>query len=368
MNKPLRYRCILCFGRGMMDSWYVVNITPKMWKLNDDHWFYDMFESICFDQVIRAFQKEVLAELGSLHTNSLPPVLESFALCFQTLDVNGKDTDDSEILQEREVFLYQLTGRLARELRLLRPQDASRLLQAIDRLGLVDPRLLGMAAELVPQRLALWKSEDLLALLEAYAAAENADAFMVPCLRRSLIPLLSPQVKREHLDDMQMVRAAEAFSKLRLGIWIWWLWCSLMTVWSSFESHCLRSQWLVPVIIYDHLIPILQLQSSPNSHLHRCSHSVRSLFDLRKDHAGLVSLLSLRSPWAEGSVASCQLALASVAVQHMMEAPWAEAVTRIMDKATKDAEKLDDGARWGMSKLCEYHEISWKELIVVYMV
>ena len=179
---------------------------------------FDMFESICFDQVIRAFQKEVLAELGSLHTNSLPPVLESFALCFQTLDVNGKDTDDSEILQEREVFLYQLTGRLARELRLLRPQDASRLLQAIDRLGLVDPRLLGMAAELVPQRLALWKSEDLLALLEAYAAAENADVFMVPCLRRSLIPLLSPQVKREHLDDMQMVRAAEAFSKLRLGI------------------------------------------------------------------------------------------------------------------------------------------------------
>lgn len=177
---------------------------------------FDMVESVCFDQVIRAFQKEVLADLSSLHTNSLPPVLESFALCFQALDVNGKDTDDSEILQEREVFLYQLTGRLARELRLLRPQDASRLLQAIDRLGLVDPRLLGMAAELVPQRLAFWKSEDLLALLEAYAAAENADAFMVPCLRRSLIPL--PQAKSEHLDDMQMVRAAEAFSKLRLGI------------------------------------------------------------------------------------------------------------------------------------------------------
>ena len=113
-------------------------------------------------------------------------------------------------------------------------------------------------------------------------------------------------------------------------------------------------------IIYDHLISILQLQSSPNSHLHRCSFFVC----FRKDHAGLVSLLSLRSPWAEGSVASCQLALASVAVQHMMEAPWAEAVTRIMDKATKDAEKLEDGARWGIPKtfliwyIMKFHENS----------
>lgn len=77
-----------------------------------------------------------------------------------------------------------------------------------------------------------------------------------------------------------------------------------------------------------------------------------------------MSLLSLRSPWAEGSVASCQLALASVAVQHMMEAPWAEAVTRIMDKATKDAEKLEDGARWGIPKtfiiwyIMKFHENS----------
>ena len=28
-----------------------------------------------------------------------------------------------------------------------------------------------------------------LALLEAYAAAENVDRFMVPCLRRALVPL-----------------------------------------------------------------------------------------------------------------------------------------------------------------------------------
>ena len=56
-----------------------------------------------------------------------------------------------------EIFLLQVTGRLARELRLLRPQDAARLLQAIDRLGLVEPRLLRLAAELVPARLAKWQ-------------------------------------------------------------------------------------------------------------------------------------------------------------------------------------------------------------------
>lgn len=168
--------------------------------------------------VIRSFQKEVLADLSALHTNSLPPVLESFALCFQSLAAKGKDTSDPEILQERETFLLQVTGRLARELRLLRPQDATRLLQAIDRLGLVEPRLLGMAAQLVPERLAKWKKDELLALLEAYAAAENEDHFMVPCLRRALVPLpqaMDPKHDARSLDDVQIVRAAEAFAALK---------------------------------------------------------------------------------------------------------------------------------------------------------
>eukprot|EP00435_Cladocopium_sp_Y103_P017269 s1193_g4.t1 len=168
--------------------------------------------------VIRAFQKEVLADLSSLHTNSLPPVLDSFALCFQTLAAKGKDTSDPEILQEREFFLLQVTGRLARELRLLRPQDATRLLQAIDRLGLVEPRLLRMAAQLVPERLAKWRKDELLALLEAYAAAENVDRFMVPCLRRALVPLpqaMDPEHEARSLDDVQIVRAAEAFAALK---------------------------------------------------------------------------------------------------------------------------------------------------------
>jgi hypothetical protein len=33
------------------------------------------------------------------------------------------------------------------------------------------------------------RQDELLALLEAYAAAENEDHFMVPCLRRALVPL-----------------------------------------------------------------------------------------------------------------------------------------------------------------------------------
>lgn len=157
-------------------------------------------------QVIRAFQQEVLADLSSLHTPSLPPILESFALCFRALE--GKDTLDPELLEEREAFLYRLTGRLARDLRLLRPQEASRLLQSIDHLGLLDPRLLHLATELVPERLSHWTSEELLKLLEAYSAAENSDSFMLPCLRRALVALEKP------LSDLQMLRAAVSFSKL----------------------------------------------------------------------------------------------------------------------------------------------------------
>ena len=164
--------------------------------------------------VIRAFQKEVLADLSSLNTTSLPPVLESFALCFQSLD--GKDSKEPEIFQhEREDFLLQITRRLARELRLLRPQEASRLLQAIDHLGLVDPNLLAVAAEMVPERLAAWTVEELVALIEAYAAAENRDAFMVPCLRQALVPLPEAMKRPPEIDGLQMVRAAEAFSSLR---------------------------------------------------------------------------------------------------------------------------------------------------------
>ncbi|CAJ1370853.1 unnamed protein product, partial [Effrenium voratum] len=198
-------------------------------------------------EVIRAFQKEILAELNSLHANSLPPVLESFSLCFAALQSReakeAKEAKDAQseaqtdvqtqahqlqqlqqAQQEREFFLAQLAMRVARELRLLRPQDASRALQAIDRLGLVEPRLLVLAAELVPQRLAQWPAAQVLSLLEAYARAQNADGFMVPCLRRALLSTeamcamcakCSADAEGSALDDLQMVRAAQAFASLQ---------------------------------------------------------------------------------------------------------------------------------------------------------
>lgn len=128
-----------------------------------------------------------------------------------------------------------MTGRIARQLRHLRPQDASRAVQGLHRLGLLDPVLLRQVADVVPAQLATRPPSETLALLEGYAAAGNADDFMLPCLRRALLPVGYPgsgssgeaaprqeaQLERistwavEQLDGMEIVRLVMAFAHLQ---------------------------------------------------------------------------------------------------------------------------------------------------------
>ncbi|CAE7874480.1 hypothetical protein AK812_SmicGene31112 [Symbiodinium microadriaticum] len=254
--------------------------------------------------VLEAFQKEILADLSRMHTNSLPPVLESFALCYEQLRSSGQDSEDSSVHEEREVFLVQLTSRMARELRLLRPQDASRVLSAIGRLGLVDPKLLSTAAALVPPRLAAYSSPEVLALLEAYAAAGNRDSFMLPCLRKALVPLPHALEDRlQELDDAQIVQAASAFALL---------------------GHA------------PGLVALLAVLREPFQR-RSAGHGARRRAAATAD-SGIEQTARHLTP-------ACQLALATLVSLHLSDSQtWAAAASAVMQGAAKEASKHQDGA------------------------
>ena len=275
--------------------------------------------------VLEAFQKEILADLSRMHTNSLPPVLESFALCYEQLRSSGQDSEESSVHEERELFLVQLTSRMARELRLLRPQDASRVLSAIGRLGLVDPKLLTTAAALVPPRLAAYSAPEVLALLEAYAAAGNSDTFMLPCLRRALVPLPSALEDRLHeLDDAQIVQAASAFASL---------------------GHA------------PGLVALLAVLREP--------------FQRRNASAGQGARRRQAPTTADSTIEqaprhlapACQLALATLVAMHLPDSQtWAAAASAVMQGAVKEASKHQDGASLleSLKQSLEFAEDPWR--------
>uniref|UniRef100_A0A7S4RMG5 RNA-editing substrate-binding complex 6 protein domain-containing protein n=1 Tax=Alexandrium monilatum TaxID=311494 RepID=A0A7S4RMG5_9DINO len=184
-------------------------------------------------ELLGALQKAVHDDLHRFVVKSLPALLDTFTDLYIACDrAAGVKTGTRESMgPERRRFITHLTGRLARELRHLRPQDACRTLQSLERLGILDPYLLSAVQETVPPRLAAWPPSKLLSLLEAYAAAENSDGFMVACLRQALLPRLARPptdiasgaaagivfdwTLLAQLDDMAVARAAEAFAKLR---------------------------------------------------------------------------------------------------------------------------------------------------------
>ncbi|CAE7471463.1 unnamed protein product [Symbiodinium pilosum] len=252
--------------------------------------------------VLRAFQREILTDLSRMHTNSLPPILESFAMCYEALQASGQDSTEASIQEERENFIVQITSRMARELRLLRPQDASRVLQAIGRLGLIDPKLLATAAALVPPRLASYTAPEILALLEAYASAGNPDAFMLPCLRRALVPLPRAwEDQLQELDDAQVVQAASAFASL-------------------------------------HHPPglLALLMALPEPAFRRRGQGARR----RQAHADASTASAVRQ-----LAPACQLALASLVALHLPDSQtFAAAAAAVMQGAAKEAERHQNGA------------------------
>lgn len=177
--------------------------------------------------LVGSLQRAVRSDIHDLHLGSLPALLDSFAHLYSVCDAQGGSSSPSK---ERRAFLGQLSGRLTRRLRQLRPQDACRALQALDRIGLTDPYLLSEAKMLVPDRLSAWPAADLLRLLENYAFNGNVDGFMIPCLRRALLPVASVTMREEgqegpqvavdsaslaQLDDSELVRVAQAFTSLQ---------------------------------------------------------------------------------------------------------------------------------------------------------
>mmetsp|Transcript_82735 Transcript_82735/g.232970 ORF Transcript_82735/g.232970 Transcript_82735/m.232970 type:complete len:772 (-) Transcript_82735:10-2325(-) len=180
--------------------------------------------------LVQTFERIMSEDLHRLHVKNLPAVLDAFTQLYQSCGENDQmDIEGPEGTQRRR-FLARLTSRIARQLRHLRPQDASRAMQGLDRLGFLDPVLLQEASEIVPRQLAMRPAIDTLTLLESYAAAGNADGFMLPCLRRALLPIapevapaavggeaLAPisKVPISQLDDIEAVRLVAAFIALQ---------------------------------------------------------------------------------------------------------------------------------------------------------
>ena len=231
-------------------------------------------------------------------------------MCYEALRLSGQDSENTSVHQERERFLVQLSSRMARELRLLRPQDASRVLQAIDRLGLIDPKLLATAAALVPPRLDAYTSPELLALLKAYASASNADGFMVPCLRRALLPLPGAEERLQELDDTQVVQAAGAFASL---------------------GHA-------PGLVA--LLAALREPLLPRATGHR-AHGARGARRRQVDATGSAG----SQPAARHLVPACQLALATLVTMELPDKQsWATAAAAVLQGAGKEAPKHQHGA------------------------
>eukprot|EP00929_Paragymnodinium_shiwhaense_P101562 TRINITY_DN64724_c0_g1_i1.p1 TRINITY_DN64724_c0_g1~~TRINITY_DN64724_c0_g1_i1.p1 ORF type:complete len:770 (-),score=118.97 TRINITY_DN64724_c0_g1_i1:243-2552(-) len=173
--------------------------------------------------LVEKLEKELHTDLYKVHLNSLVPLLDSLAKLYANLESQG----DSGLLgsKVRTELLTQITGRLARQLPLLRPQDACRALQALDLLGVIDPDFLSIVAQLVPVRLSAWAPKQLADLLHAYSLAGNADGFMVFSIRRALMPTLEMSVEEkdvlvtaaglQHLDDVGVARLASDFLALR---------------------------------------------------------------------------------------------------------------------------------------------------------
>ncbi|CAK0908644.1 unnamed protein product [Prorocentrum cordatum] len=174
-------------------------------------------------RVLASLEMAVGHEMHRLSALSLPAILDAFTRLYTS---GGAAEGALPLSEERRRLLGTLTGALTRQLRQVRPQDATRALQALERLGLMDPHLLAGAQELVPSRLAAWPPASVLALLESYAAASNRDGLMLPCLRRALLPpvgsggggsgsegFLDPAPLAQ-LDDHAVARAAEAFASL----------------------------------------------------------------------------------------------------------------------------------------------------------
>jgi len=157
-------------------------------------------------------------QLHQLHLSSLPAVLDTLRHLYAACP----DSDALLSSQDRLTLISNLTGRLSRQLRQLRPQDACRALQAVARLGLMDQHLSAGVARLVPSQLSTWPAVDILHLLEGYAAAGNRDAFMVASLRQALLPIRADAVETSpidsallsQLDDVAICQAAQAFAAL----------------------------------------------------------------------------------------------------------------------------------------------------------
>jgi len=173
-------------------------------------------------ELVNSLEKALGEELHRLPVKSLPAVLDAFTALYV-----ASGPSQAQLGPQRKRFVSLLTGRLTRELRHLRPQDACRSIQALDRLGVIDPNLLAASASLVPRQLAVWPATWLLGMLEAYATAGNRDGFMATCLRRALLPVVAgPRIvgtggggpvdaaMLDQLDDVEVVRAALAFSTI----------------------------------------------------------------------------------------------------------------------------------------------------------
>eukprot|EP00811_Abedinium_folium_P015908 NODE_2485_length_2204_cov_3.917188.p1 GENE.NODE_2485_length_2204_cov_3.917188~~NODE_2485_length_2204_cov_3.917188.p1 ORF type:complete len:300 (+),score=96.23 NODE_2485_length_2204_cov_3.917188:934-1833(+) len=146
---------------------------------------------------------------------SLPVLLDALSQLHVT-----SSRGDAQLSEDRRGLFAIIATRLTRQLVQLRPQDAARALNALSRVGVFAPHLVTGIAQLVPSRLATWRPEEVLELLEAYAAGRNNDGFMVLCLRRALmptsalVPSLVDPAPLARLDDVALVRTAQAFAVL----------------------------------------------------------------------------------------------------------------------------------------------------------
>ena len=103
-------------------------------------------------EVVISLEQAAWANFQSLHVQSLPMLLDSFVELYVAGCTAEGGLDSEGLSPERRSFISRLSSRLSRELVQLRPQDASRALQALDRLGALDPQLLANCAQFVPER------------------------------------------------------------------------------------------------------------------------------------------------------------------------------------------------------------------------
>lgn len=165
--------------------------------------------------LVNSLESRIGAELYKFHIASLPLLLDGLVSLYRA----SADAIVAPSGSRLRLF-SQMTGRLTRQLRLLRPQDAGRALQAVAKLGVVDPYLEAAARDIVPSKLATWAAKDLLQLLQSYAGGENRDLFMLSSIRKALLPVSQSEggevdpAPLSQLDDLEVCRAVEAFMSL----------------------------------------------------------------------------------------------------------------------------------------------------------